>query len=198
MNLKLLLYMKQHRNQVPQPGSLLLSEPFLQDENFSRAVVLLCEHNEESGSIGFVMNKPSILNLGDLISELDFLDAEVFIGGPVEQNTLHFIYFGVQRMEDSRSLGNEVWWGGDFPTLVQLINSGKLNLSQVRFFLGYSGWSPGQLADEFKDQTWIVYSESFVKELFDNSAEQLWRSLMKRLGGEFEIQSNYPTDPRLN
>jgi putative transcriptional regulator len=126
------------------------------------------------------------------------LDAEVFIGGPVEQNTLHFIYFGVQLMEESRSLGNEVWWGGDFPTLVQLINSGKLSLSQVRFFLGYSGWSPGQLEDEFKDQTWIVYSESFVKELFENSAEHLWRCLMKRLGGEFEIQSNYPTDPRLN
>jgi putative transcriptional regulator len=198
MNLKLLIYMKQHRNQVPQPGSLLLSEPFLQDENFRRAVVLLCEHEEGSGSIGFVMNKPSILNLGDLVNGLDFLDAEVFVGGPVEQNTLHFIYFGVQLMEESKHLGDGVWWGGGFTTLVQLLNSGKLNLSQVRFFLGYSGWSPGQLEEELSEKTWIVYSESFVQELFENTAEQLWRSLMKRLGGEFEIQSNYPTDPRLN
>ncbi|MEY3648765.1 MAG: hypothetical protein RLZ13_1650 [Bacteroidota bacterium] len=183
---------------MPQPGSLLLSEPFLQDENFGRAVVLLCEHEEGSGSIGFVMNKPSILSLGDLINGIDILDAEVFVGGPVEQNTLHFIYFGVQLMEESKPLGNGVWWGGDFTALVELINSGKLNLSQVRFFLGYSGWSPGQLADELSEQTWIVYSDSFVQELFENSADQLWRSLMKRLGGEFEIQSNYPTDPRLN
>jgi putative transcriptional regulator len=177
---------------------LLLSEPFLQDENFSRAVVLLCEHEEESGTIGFVMNKPSILNLGDLINGLDLVDAEVFVGGPVEQNTLHFIYFGDKQIEESRPLGKGVWWGGDFTTLVELINSGKLNLSQVRFFLGYSGWSPGQLSDELSEQTWIVYSESFVQELFENSADQLWKSLMKRLGGEFEIQSNYPTDPRLN
>jgi len=190
--------MKLDRNQVPQAGSLLLSEPFLQDENFSRAVVLLCEHEEESGTIGFVMNKPSILNLGDLINGLDLVDAEVFVGGPVEQNTLHFIYFGDKQIEESRPLGNGVWWGGDFTTLVELINSGKLNLSQVRFFLGYSGWSPGQLSDELSEQTWIVYSESFVQELFENSADQLWKSLMKRLGGEFEIQSNYPTDPRLN
>jgi putative transcriptional regulator len=198
MNLKLLFYMTLDRNQVPQPGSLLLSEPFLQDENFRRAVVLLCEHEEGSGSIGFVMNKPSILCLGDLINGIDILDAEVFVGGPVEQNTLHFIYFGVQLMEESKRLGDGVWWGGSFTTLVQLLNSGKLNLSQVRFFLGYSGWSPGQLAEELSEKTWIVYSESFVQELFENSAEQLWRSLMKRLGGEFEIQSNYPTDPRLN
>ena len=190
--------MKQHRNQVPQPGSLLLSEPFLQDENFSRAVVLICEHEEGSGSIGFVMNKPSILNLGDLINGLDLVDAEVFVGGPVEQNTLHFIYFGVQLMEESKALGNGVWWGGDFKTLVELIIARKLNLSQVRFFLGYSGWSSGQLAEELLEHTWIVYSESYVEELFENSAEQLWKSLMKRLGGEFEIQSNYPTDPRLN
>jgi putative transcriptional regulator len=95
-------------------------------------------------------------------------------------------------------LGDGVWWGGGVTTLVQLLNSGKLNLSQVRFFLGYSGWSPGQLEEELSEKTWIVYSESFVQELFENTAEQLWRSLMKRLGGEFEIQSNYPTDPRLN
>jgi putative transcriptional regulator len=197
MNLKLLFYMNQPRNQVPQAGNLLLSEPFLQDENFGRAVVLLCEHEEESGTIGFVLNKPSVLNLGDLINGLD-LDAEVFVGGPVEQNTLHFIYFGDQQMEESKSLGNGVWWDGGFTQVVQLLNSGKLNLNQVRFFLGYSGWSPGQLMEELSEQTWIVYSKSFVPELFKNSADQLWRSLMKRLGGEFEIQSNYPTDPRLN
>ena len=98
--------MKQDRNQNPQAGELLLSEPFLQDENFSRAVVLVCEHEDKIGSVGFVMNKPSILNLGDLVAELDFLKAEVFVGGPVEQNTLHFIYFGVQLMVDSKSLGN--------------------------------------------------------------------------------------------
>jgi putative transcriptional regulator len=190
--------MMQHMNQTPQAGELLLSEPFLQDENFSRAVVLVCEHEDKIGSVGFVMNKPSILNLGDLVTELDFLKAEVFVGGPVEQNTLHFIYFGVQLMEESKPLGNDVWWGGDFSDLIQHINSGELDLNQVRFFMGYSGWSSGQLAAELSAESWIVYSDPWSQELFDNSPDQLWRSLMKSKGGDFEIQSNYPIDPRLN
>jgi putative transcriptional regulator len=198
MNLKLLYCMMQHRNQTPQAGELLLSEPFLQDENFSRAVILVCEHEDKIGSVGFVMNKPSILNLGDLVTELDFLKAEVFVGGPVEQNTLHFIYFGIQLMEESKPLGNDVWWGGDFSDLIQHINSGELDLNQVRFFMGYSGWSSGQLAAELSAESWIVYSDPWSQELFDNSPDQLWRSLMKSKGGDFEIQSNYPIDPRLN
>jgi putative transcriptional regulator len=64
-------------------GNLLISEPFLQDENFMRSVVLLCEHNEE-GSFGLILNKPSILKLGELVKELEFLDKDVFVGGPVE------------------------------------------------------------------------------------------------------------------
>ena len=187
--------MKQHRNRNPQAGDLLLSEPFLTDDNFSRSVILLCEHEKGIGSVGFVMNKPSILSLGDLVSELDFLEAEVFVGGPVEQSTLHFVYFGEQLMEESKPLGNGVWWGGDFSDLIQHINSKKLNLSQVRFFIGYSGWSSGQLAAEL---SWIVYSDPWSQEFFDNSPDQLWRSLMKSMGGDFEIQSNYPIDPRLN
>jgi putative transcriptional regulator len=190
--------MKQHRNQVPRVGDVLLSEPFLQDANFSRAVVLVCEHEEESGTVGFVLNKPSILNLGDLVTELDFLTAEVFVGGPVEQNTLHFIYKGEQLVLDSKPLGSELWWGGDFPSLIQCIHTGKLNLSQVRFFMGYSGWSAGQLETELLEDTWIVYTDPISDVLYSDSPDQLWRSLMRRLGGEFEIQSNYPIDPRLN
>ena len=198
INLNLLIYMKQHRNQVPRVGDVLLSEPFLQDANFSRAVVLVCEHEEESGTVGFVLNKPSILNLGDLVTELDFLTAEVFVGGPVEQNTIHFIYKGEQLVLDSKPLGSELWWGGDFSSLIQCIHTGKLNLSQVRFFMGYSGWSAGQLETELLEDTWIVYTDPISDVLYSDSPDQLWRSLMRRLGGEFEIQSNYPIDPRLN
>jgi putative transcriptional regulator len=198
MNLKLLIYMKQHRNRVPRVGDVLLSEPFLLDENFSRSVVLICEHEGETGTVGFVLNKPSILNLEDLVSKLDFLSAEVFVGGPVEQNTLHFIYAGEQLVLDSKPLGNELWWGGDFSSLIQCIHTGKLNLTQVRFFMGYCGWSAGQLETELLEDTWIVYTDPILKAHLSVSPDQLWRSLMRRMGGEFEIQSNYPIDPRLN
>ena len=63
--------MKNQSAENPQAGDLLISEPFLQDENFSRSVVLLCEHNEE-GSFGLVLNKPSILRLNEIVEGMDF------------------------------------------------------------------------------------------------------------------------------
>jgi putative transcriptional regulator len=71
-------------------------------------------------------------------------------------------------------------------------------LDEVRFFIGYSGWSPGQLATELLEPSWIVSSDSLTQELLKKSPDQLWRALMKSMGGDFEIQANYPIDPRLN
>lgn len=189
--------MDQKPNHKLLAGNILLSAPFLNDENFVRSVILLCEH-EDQGSFGFVINKPSILNLGDLVKELNFLESEVFVGGPVEQNTLHFIYFGPQAVPGSKPLAKDVWWGGDFSVLVQLLKSNQLDETQVRFFIGYSGWGDGQLESELSEETWVVYSGITSFEVFENSSDQIWRQLMKGMGGEFEIQSNYPIDPRLN
>jgi putative transcriptional regulator len=178
-------------------GNLLLATPFLNDANFVRSVILLCDL-EDQGSVGFVINKPSILNLGDLVKELDFLECEVFVGGPVEQNTLHFIYFGNQLISDSKFLAEGIWWGGDFPTLIHHLKNHQLNVNQVRFFLGYSGWGQGQLQTELVEDTWVVYSGTTTTTVFESSSDQIWRLLMKEMGGEFEIQANYPIDPRLN
>jgi putative transcriptional regulator len=181
----------------PKPGNLLLSDPFLKDENFGRSVVLLCEH-QETGSFGLVINKPSILCLGDLVEELSFFDASVYVGGPVEQNTLHFIYCGRKMLIDSTCLGPELWWGGDFRMLVQLLKVGDLLPNQVRFFMGYSGWESGQLYAELQEKTWIVYTGLVEQQLFEKSAKEIWKALMKDMGGDFTVQANYPLDPRLN
>ena len=180
-----------------KPGNLLLSDPFLNDENFVRSVVILCEHLH-TGSFGLVVNKPSILHLGDLVEELSFLESEVYVGGPVEQNTLHFLYFGSQLLADSTSLGPGLWWGGNFKALVQHLKEGDLSADQVRFFMGYSGWASGQLNEELNEKTWIVYSGLVEQELFEKSAKEIWKVLMKNMGGDFRQQANYPLDPRLN
>lgn len=189
--------MKTDPHKIPQAGNLLISEPFLQDENFVRSVVLLCEHNSE-GSFGLVLNKPSILHLNELVEELSFLDTEVFVGGPVEQNTLHFIYFGTEKIEGSIQIGENLWWGGDFHDLVEKIKLNELSLDSIRFFLGYSGWGPGQLSDELAENTWIICEEKITVEVLNNTPEDLWKVLLKNMGGEFKVIANYPLDPRLN
>lgn len=182
---------------MPKPGSLLISEPFLQDENFVRSVILMCENNE-NGSFGLVLNKLSILKLNDLIEDLSFLESEVFVGGPVEQNTLHFIYFGSKLMEDSVRLADNLWWGGDFKELVRNLNTGIIQVKDVRFFIGYSGWASGQLADELEEMTWIVCDSIQASELFTDCPDDLWKNILKNMGGEYQILANYPRDPRLN
>ncbi|MFC3881232.1 YqgE/AlgH family protein [Algoriphagus namhaensis] len=182
---------------TPTAGDLLISEPFLQDQNFVRSVVLLCDHNAE-GSFGFVINKPSILRLNEIVDDLDFLDKEVFVGGPVEQNTLHFVYVGEKELEGSIQIGEHLWWGGDFEQLVSKLKLGSMNIDVVRFFIGYSGWGAGQLSDEMSEDTWILCQENIDESSFSFTPEELWKSLLKNMGGEFKLLANYPLDPRLN
>ncbi|MBM3168590.1 MAG: YqgE/AlgH family protein [Bacteroidetes bacterium] len=189
--------MSHDSNSLLKPGNLLLSAPFLQDENFVRSVILVCEHLD-TGSFGLVVNKPSILTLGDLVNELAFVDAEVFVGGPVEQNTLHFIYFGEKRIEGSVSLGKALWWGGEFDQLVNLLKNQELEANQVRFFMGYSGWESGQLESEIEQETWIISQENLDLPALHFESEKIWKHFMKNMGGVYREQANYPLDPRLN
>jgi putative transcriptional regulator len=189
--------MKNDPSRIPEAGNLLISEPFLQDENFVRSVVLLCEHNSE-GSFGLVLNKPSILHLSELVEELAFLDNEIYVGGPVEQNTLHFIYFGEERLQGSISIGEKAWWGGAFDDLVEKLKTGLMHPDSVRFFIGYSGWGSGQLSDELSENTWIISDSKFEIKVLQNTSDELWKLVLKNMGGEFKVMANYPLDPRLN
>lgn len=184
-------------NISPQSGSLLISEPFLQDENFVRSVVLLCENNE-LGSFGLVLNKLSIFKLDELLDGCELRDKEVYVGGPVEQNTLHFIYQGEQLLADSISVGKNLWWGGDFAELMEKHRLGMINTADFRFFIGYSGWEQGQLKEELTENTWIVCDNAYAPNIFLAEPDDLWRVILKNMGGDFQVLANYPIDPRLN
>jgi len=176
-------------------GKLLIAEPFLGDPNFERSVVLLCEHNAQ-GSFGLVLNQTTNLHLDDVIENV-YGELPLYIGGPVEQNTLHFIHRLGHEIDDSVDIGNGIYWSGDFESVKTLINIGKISEKDIRLFIGYSGWSAGQLDGEMNRNSWIV-SETDAHFIFDTPADQFWRAILKRMGGEYKVLSNYPTDPRLN
>lgn len=180
----------------PSDGCLLVSEPHLPDANFDRTVILLCRH-DESGSFGFVLNRKSNVVLGELLSEAKGIDLPVFIGGPVEQNTLHFIH-QEENLSDSESVSDGFFWGGNFELLLNWLKEGLIDKSKVRFFLGYSGWSEGQLAEEIKQNSWIVIKPEKVDFLFKEESVEMWKKILEDLGGRFSMYSKYPVDPRLN
>lgn len=177
-------------------GRLLLSEPYLADPNFERTVILLTEHNEE-GSVGFILNKPSESRLGEVMDDLKGLDAQIFIGGPVQQDTLHFIHRHGD-LEDAIELENGLYWGGNFEQLLSLVDTGQFSVTDIKFFLGYSGWSPDQLEEEMKLNSWIVSDRVSNELIFETVSDQMWKRAMQELGGRFSVYSNYPADPRMN
>ena len=105
---------------IPRKGNILLSDPFLADPNFARTVVLLCDHNEE-GSFGFVLNKPSEYTLDMVVSEMESHENSIFIGGPVQKNTLHFLHTLGERLTGAEKITDEVFWSGDFEELKALM-----------------------------------------------------------------------------
>lgn len=176
-------------------GSLLIAEPYLGDTNFERSVVLICEHNAE-GTFGLVLNQTTDLHLSDVIEDV-YADYPLFVGGPVQQNTLHYLHRRPDLIDGSIRLGEGLYWSGDFEQVKQAVNIGTLSEADIRFFVGYSGWSEGQLDSELSQKSWIV-TQSDAGFLFDTPANQFWRGILKRMGGEFKAIANYPVDPRLN
>src|SRR5690606_17121882 len=121
-----------YRNKIkPVRGRLLISEPFLPDPNFERTVVLLCEHNED-GSFGFVLNKPSILKVSEVMEDLATLDSVVYVGGPVQQDTLHFIHRNAT-LENAVEIVTGIQWGGAFENLMLLLETHQIDQKDIRF-----------------------------------------------------------------
>ena len=181
----------------PDTGDLLISEPYLMDRNFNRTVILLCKHSE-AGTIGFVLNKSANIPLADMVDETGSFNSTLYVGGPVEQNTLHFIH----RHHPLASLGSPVmdntYWGGDYLELLRMMNTRSIRKRDIRFFVGYSGWSAGQLADEIRAHTWIVMKHATPEMIFDWDNQNLWKACLRNMGGKFKLMANYPVDPRSN
>lgn len=178
-------------------GTILLAEPFMVDPNFKRSVVLLCDHTEEEGTVGFVLNKNLGLQVNELILDFPAFDAEVYYGGPVQTDSIHYIHDVGDILDNSTKVVDGVWWGGDFEKLKFLISSDLVKPHNIRFFVGYSGWSTGQLDNELKLGSWVI-SEMFANYLFNSKSDSLWQQVMKNKGDRYEVIADMSDVVNLN
>ncbi len=181
---------------TPASGILLIADPFLKDPNFMRTVVFLCEHNDE-GTMGFVINKKIEQTLDELMEGFDDHALPVYYGGPVQMDTIHFLHQYPESIPGGVEVMKGVYWGGDFALLTELVKRGEMDPEKVRFFIGYSGWSTGQLDDELKEKSWLTAAAT-RKLVFHEQPEDIWKDSLKHLGGEYEMMINFPIDPSLN
>ena len=180
----------------PDKGKLLIAEPsILNDDSFNRSIVLLTEHTENS-TVGFILNRPLNYTIKDIIPEID-CDFLVYQGGPVEQDNLYFVHKSPDLIPNSIEVSNGIFWGGNFDSLKDVLMNKLIEPSQIRFFLGYSGWSANQLEDEIETNSWFV-SENDFSNIFSVDNKSLWKNKLLQRGGEYKIWANAPSDIHLN
>ena len=182
---------------IIKKGKLLIAEPsIIGDVSFNRSIILLTEHNNE-GSIGFILNKPLDFELVDLIPDVKS-NFPIYNGGPVQQDNLYFIHKVAELVPESIEISKGLYWSGDFKKVTRLITDEKINQTEIRFFLGYSGWDINQLKSELSSNTWIL-SENIHKDNIIQAVDTaFWKKKMLALGGEYSLWSNAPEDPSYN
>jgi putative transcriptional regulator len=185
----------QHQNIVPTSGTILISEPFSNDAYFKRSVVLLTL-NDEEGSVGFILNKNVEIPLIDIFGEDFKMDASVSIGGPVSIDRIDYLHTLGSKIPDSKHIIGDIFWGGNFDVVMKLMRMNDIRKDQIRFFLGYSGWSKGQLNTEIDNKYWLV-SNADQKTIMAKD-DNYWRSTLQRMGKNYSPWLNIPEDPQLN
>lgn len=177
-------------------GTLLVAAPPLGDRNFDRTVVLICEHSDE-GSFGIVLNRSTPLTLGEVHPDFVGLTHRLDEGGPVQPETLHLLHRHADLGETVSEVVPGVFWGGNAEELVGALRSGGKQAEGFRLFLGYAGWSAGQLEDEVEVGGWILHPGA-ARHVFPDDPARLWSHVMREMGGEYALLANFPEDPRLN
>ena len=181
----------------PEKGVLLIAEPsIIGDVSFNRSVVLLAEHNE-NGSVGFILNKPLKYRLKDFVPEVNST-LKVYNGGPVEQDNLYFIHKVPDLIPNSIEIASGIYWGGDFSTILDMLNNNVLHQDEIQFFLGYSGWSSQQLDEELKLNSWLVVANELENNIIGKPSKDFWKEKMIEFGGDYLIWSNAPENPNYN
>ena len=181
----------------PTKGHLLVAEPsIIGDVSFNRSVVLLADHSD-NGSVGFILNKILDFTLKDLIPEIEG-DFQVYNGGPVEQDNLYFIHKIPDLIPDSIEIAHGIYWGGNFEVVMELISKELIDDTQIKFFLGYSGWDANQLDEELNSHSWVVTVNEDNRDLLEKPYNSFWKDKMLELGGEYMLWSNSPENPTYN
>lgn len=180
----------------PAENILLIADPFLKDPNFMRTVVYLCRHSEE-GSFGFVLNKMFEQTLDELINGLEGIEIPVYYGGPVQTDTIHYLHQYSDLIPECYQVSDEIYWGGDFETVKELLRNNRIDRNKIKFFIGYSGWEKEQLTQELTESSWLTVSAN-RKLVFETDIDEVWKESLKHLGGKYEMLINYPIDPQLN
>ena len=184
---------------TPTKGSLLVAEPFLREDYFRHSVISIIDHGEGAGTMGVGMNRQTAYPLQSLIQGINRKKPiEVFCGGPMSGNRLYFLHTLGEIIPASTPVASGLFVGGDFHSIIEYINQGYPIEGFLRFFLGYSGWSPGQLEEEVANNVWAVAPLSEPSSLLTGSEDAYWHRYVRQLGESHKGWLYHPQNPHAN
>jgi putative transcriptional regulator len=179
-------------------GRLLVATPLLREPTFARTVIALLEHNDDTGAVGVVLNRPAGIDVAAAVPAVVDLvtpPAVLFDGGPVSPATA--IALGLAE-PDAEPEG----WAAVVPPLVtvDLDHDPALlasSLRQLRIFAGYAGWAAGQLEGEVEEGAWYVV-DSLPLDPFADDPTRRWSGVLRRQGWPLSAVAVCPLDPTMN
>src|SRR3954454_1393058 len=183
-----------------RPGALLVALPGLTDPTFAGTVVYVLDHSD-TGTLGVVLGRPSQVEIRDVLPgwcDLAVNPSVFHVGGPCESDTALCLAIAPAAVahEDSplRRVAGDVYLvdlDADPATLPE-------QLTGLRVFAGYAGWSPGQLAGEIAEGAWACVAGRPDDVLSAAAGPELWRGVMGRQTGALAVLSTAPADPTVN
>ena len=172
-------------------GSLILAAPTLVNPHFSRSVLLLTDHGGE-GAHGYILNRPLGKTVSDVLNEPNFeqlKEVPLFLGGPVSTGQLTFASLTWNHQMDELDYATHLSVGEASARIAEGFH--------VRAFVGYSGWSEGQLEDELKQDAWIPKTP--ISEILNiEDTDHLWADILRTMGPYYRMIADAPEDPSLN
>jgi putative transcriptional regulator len=179
-------------NSISLRGRLLLASPGLSDGTFDHSVIMLNEHSAAEGAYGTIINHPSGTTVGELLTDPGFAplrDLPIHRGGPLSAGELTFSCFSMVN-------GNRLVYRANISaqTAADLISADE---HIVRATIGHSAWSPGQLENELKRNTWITLNPSNELLAMEHDVS-LWKNLLKGISPYHHLLSQAPQNPFLN
>lgn len=187
---------------IPQAGKFLVADPFLAEYYFNHSVILLLEHSLSNGAMGIVMNRRIPRTLKEVVQDNDAAglpeNIPLYCGGPVSSDRLYYLHKIPELIRGSAPLDNGLYYGGDFKDVLEYLRDGLPTKDLIRFFAGYSGWSPGQLEEEIEAGSWAVENIPKRFKFFEGDEASYWTRMVKSMGEKYSGWLMHPMHPTDN
>ena len=180
---------------------MLVAKPTVEDFVFKRSVTILVDHDNEDGSMGVIVNKPTRFFLSEIVPDVVCNEqVPLYLGGPVGTNMLFFVHtLGKDAIPDSEQLAPGLFFGGDFEVMKMFLADGENVNEKVKFMVGYSGWTVGQLDSEVERHDWAVLKDdSAARFVMSANNDEIWNDAVARFGNQYRLWDTWPEDVSLN